>query len=55
VVCDRLFEPVVGAACGGPAEDALVARVAAADGTRPFGLEARIDASPRTSISVYRP
>ena len=48
VVCDRLFESVIGAACGGPAE-------AAAVGSRSVGLilRDRFDASPRTSISVY--
>lgn len=48
VVCDRLFEGVIGATCGGPAE-------AAALGSRSAGLTLRdrFDASPGTSISVY--
>ena len=45
VACDRLFESVVGTACGGPAEDALAGTVALID---------RFDLSARTSISVYR-
>lgn len=54
VVCDRLFEHVVGATCGGPAEDAYLARL--------FGgiwadtpLVDRFPASPRTHISIYAP
>jgi hypothetical protein len=58
VACDRLFESVIGAPCGGPAEDAYVARLAGA-GSGPGGvpprLEQRFDASPRTSISIYAP
>ncbi|HYK94573.1 MAG TPA: phospholipid carrier-dependent glycosyltransferase [Candidatus Dormibacteraeota bacterium] len=55
VACDRLFEAAIGAACGGPAEDALIA---AKVGNRPDGqpiahLVDRFDASPRTAISVY--
>ncbi len=45
VACDRLFETVVGTACGGPAEDALAGELALID---------RFDLSARTSISVYR-
>ena len=45
VACDRLFEDVVGAACGGPAEDAIAGSGSLID---------RFDLSPRTSISVYR-
>jgi hypothetical protein len=57
VACDRLFEGAIGAACGGPAEDALVselfARVpVATDGPR---LVDRFDASPRTAVSIYAP
>jgi hypothetical protein len=47
-ICDRLFEPVIGAACGGPAESAAVAGRSAG-----LTLRDRFDASPRTSISVY--
>jgi Dolichyl-phosphate-mannose-protein mannosyltransferase len=55
VACDRLFESAIGAPCGGPAEDALIA---AKVGSRPDGqptarLVDRFDASPRTAISVY--
>lgn len=53
VACDRLFEAVIGRACGGPAEDAAL--------TGPDGVSSmagtlidRFDASPRTAISVYR-
>jgi len=47
VICDRLFEPVIGAACGGPAEAAAI----------PVGAGEpidRFDASPGRVISVYR-
>lgn len=55
VVCDRLFEDVIGRPCGGPAEDALVANLTAAGaGTAPPALVERFDASPRTSVSIYR-
>jgi hypothetical protein len=50
VACDRLFEETIGAACGGPAEDAAIASLT-------LGLTRtlidRFDASPRTSISIY--
>ncbi len=48
--CDRLFESVIGAACGGPAEDIWAARW-----TPGSVLRDRFDASPRTSISIYVP
>ena len=48
IICDRLFEPAIGAACGGPAEAAVVASRSAG-----LTLRDRFDASPRTSISVY--
>ena len=57
VACDRLFEDVIGRPCGGPAEDALVASLAEAGsgpGTAPPALVERFDASPRTSVSIYR-
>jgi hypothetical protein len=47
VVCDSLFESVIGAACGGPAESAAL----------PAGHGEAIDhfrAAPRQAISVYR-
>jgi 4-amino-4-deoxy-L-arabinose transferase-like glycosyltransferase len=47
VICDRLFEPVIGAACGGPAEAAIVPP-ALGD---PID---RFDASPGRVISIYR-
>jgi hypothetical protein len=53
VVCDRLFETVVGAACGGPAEDQLVAAIAGQDLLRPPDLVGRFDATPRTVVSIY--
>ena len=56
VACDRLFEGPIGQPCRGPAEDALIARLAAfgsgRGAARPRLLD-RFDASPRTSISVY--
>ena len=48
VVCDRFFEEVVGADCGGPAEEAAVGTSG-----RFATLVDRFDASPRTSVSVY--
>lgn len=53
VACDRLFETVIGAACGGPAEDAWIQRTFAANTSPAITLIDRFDASPRTSISVY--
>ena len=50
IVCDPLFDDVVGAACGGPAEDAWVA--ANAPGAT---LVDRFDAGARRVISVYTP
>jgi len=50
VACDRLFESVVGLACGGPAEDQ---RVGIAGGNASAALVSRFDASPRTSVSLY--
>jgi hypothetical protein len=45
-VCDRLFEPVIGVPCGGPAEAAV----------EPAGAELvdRFDAAPGRVISIYR-
>jgi 4-amino-4-deoxy-L-arabinose transferase-like glycosyltransferase len=54
VPCDRLFESVVGADCGGPAEDRQMRYLAAGGHPLPT-LVARFDASPRTAISIYRP
>ena len=57
IVCDRLFEDAIGSACGGPAEDALVASLTASGsgpGAAPPALVDRFDASPRTSVSIYR-
>jgi 4-amino-4-deoxy-L-arabinose transferase-like glycosyltransferase len=47
VICDVLFEPVIGAACGGPAEAAFVP----ADLGEPID---RFDAAPGRVISIYR-
>ena len=49
IVCDPLFDDVVGAACGGPAEDAWI--VANAPGST---LLDRFDAGARRVISIYR-
>ena len=57
VVCDRLFEGPIGLPCGGPAEDDLVARaveLGSGPGVAPPMLIDRFDASPRTSVSIYR-
>lgn len=55
VVCDRLFERVIGAACGGAAEDQFL-RQLVVSGAAPDGLilADRFDASDRTAVSVYR-
>jgi hypothetical protein len=50
VVCDPLFDEVVGSPCGGPAEDAWVAAIA---GGAELRLVDRFDAGPRRVISVY--
>jgi len=55
VVCDRLFETVIGDPCGGPAETRFLALLTG-DGPDPrLQLRQRFDASARTSISVYGP
>jgi 4-amino-4-deoxy-L-arabinose transferase-like glycosyltransferase len=54
IVCDRLFEGPMGAACGGPAEDAYLATVYGGEWANTPLVE-RFDASPRTSISIYAP
>jgi len=55
VPCDRLFESVVGLPCAGPAEGRQM-RYLVADGAHPEPtLVTRFDASPRISISIYRP
>jgi hypothetical protein len=48
VLCDELFRDTIGADCGGPAEDPLVA---------PFGVAIadRFEAAPGRWISVYLP
>ncbi len=55
VVCDVRFETAIGAACGGPAEDALVARRASAVASLdpPMILADRFDAAPGRIISIY--
>jgi 4-amino-4-deoxy-L-arabinose transferase-like glycosyltransferase len=50
IVCDPLFDDVVGAACGGPAEDAWIA--ASAPGAT---LLDRFEAGARRVLSVYAP
>jgi hypothetical protein len=47
VLCDQLFRASIGADCGGPAEDALLA------GAAP--LVDRFEAAPGRWVSVYRP
>ena len=54
VACDRLFEGPIGAACGGPAEDAFGAAISDAGPDGAWQLVERFDASRRTSISIYR-
>ncbi len=55
IACDRLFEAVLTGTCGGTAEAGLLARIPGV-GTGPESplLIDRFDASPRTSISIYR-
>jgi len=49
IACDRLLEPIIGAPCGGSAEDARAAVL------RPGApLFERFEASPRTVISIDR-
>jgi hypothetical protein len=46
---------VIGAKCGGPAEDRQM-RYITSDGTHPTPtLVMRFDASNRTSVSIYKP
>ena len=55
VPCDRVFQDVVGAKCGGPAEDRLMGYITT-DGAHPTPtLVSRFDASDRTSVSIYQP
>ncbi len=54
IACDRLFESVIGAPCGGPAEDAHLRGFR--DGVwAATPLVERFPASPRTWISIYAP
>jgi hypothetical protein len=55
VVCDRLFQSVVGEPCGGPAEDLRVADALGGSLAMTPTLVDRFDVSPRTSVSVYKP
>ncbi len=54
VVCDPLFDAVVGMPCGGPAEDAWAADHAAGQ-TGALRLTGRFEAGPRRVISIYTP
>ena len=54
VVCDPLFDDVVGMPCGGPAEDAWAADHAAGQ-TGALRLTGRFEAGPRRVISIYTP
>lgn len=49
IVCDRLLEPIIGASCDGPAEDAWAATVGG-----DMRLVERFDLSGRTVVSIYR-
>jgi hypothetical protein len=49
IVCDPVFDEVVGAACGGDAEDAWLAGTGRPD----LGLVDRFEAGPRRVISIY--
>ena len=49
IACDRLLEPLIGASCGGAAEDARAVELGDIN-----ELVERFDASPRTTISIYR-
>ena len=58
IVCDALFEGAIGAACGGPAEEALLAAEpfvpAAAGGTAAVvQMRDRFEAAPGRFVSVY--
>ena len=53
IVCDRLFEPAMGGACGGPLEDAWVQALSDSAGRSRFDLIDRFNASPRTAVSIY--
>jgi 4-amino-4-deoxy-L-arabinose transferase-like glycosyltransferase len=55
IACDRIFEAVIGAACGGPAEARYLDRLPGVRTGPPLRLLDRFDASPRTSVSVYGP
>ena len=52
VACDRLFEEVRGAACGGPAELEYMRRLT--DGIEGVEPAARFPMSPRIVISIYK-
>ena len=53
VICDVRFEVAIGAACGGPAEDALVAGSMASRRWIQPTLADRFEAAPGRIISVY--
>ena len=53
IACDRLFEEVLGDACGGPAEERYLAGLTG--GAQIPGLVERFDLSPRVVISIYGP
>lgn len=53
IACDRLFEEVIGNACGGPAEARHLGRLTG-EGVIPALIE-RFDQSPRVVISIYGP
>lgn len=62
IVCDRLLEAQIGAACGGPAEDRWISGEGGSTPDPKTGLATsrrslvdRFDASPRIAISVYQP
>jgi len=55
IACDRLFASILGADCGGPAETAFLRRIPGLGTTTGAPVLVEVfDASPRTSISIYR-
>jgi flagellar biosynthesis protein FliQ len=54
IVCDRLFEPVLGATCGGPAEmEALTGLFSPTSGEHGVPELVTFDVSPRRVVSVH--
>ena len=53
IACDRLFEDVIGNACGGPAETSYLSRLIGE--SRVPDIVTRFPLSPRIVISIYKP